>query len=356
MNRGKQICELLNGIRKDIAETYGLDYKPTDCDFEGECAGFCRKCDAEIRDLEHQLNNKDAVLAAPIYKDFKQYVSERCLNLIDTISNFDNTRQLQGIVAPLISDQEEPKIRLITADKKKGDTRKTNKNDETEDVLSLLKKKLGRNNLELCTSENDFVKAFEDIADIFLNKVAIRKGDKIYYIKDVEFYLYNDRHRDIITYPRVCEAGQWFFHSSGVDISFESYVKTIDDENGLFRPVLDREAFFGGVLIRQIYPAGKSPADAKKCHLDGPHKAEWELFDRFDAFNDIKNFPHLVAREDGKKKLITSKRLNILPKKKKAEWKVGDILKYNYAESEIPEAELVTAFNDFIEAKYRFTV
>lgn len=70
MNRGKQICELLNGIRKDIAETYGLDYKPTDCDFKGECAGFCRKCDAEIRDLEHQLNNKDAVLAAPIYKDF----------------------------------------------------------------------------------------------------------------------------------------------------------------------------------------------------------------------------------------------------------------------------------------------
>lgn len=43
---------------------------------------------------------------------------------------------------------------------------------------------------------------------------------------DIEFYLYTSSHKDIITYPRNSEAGQCFFHSSGVDISFESNVDT----------------------------------------------------------------------------------------------------------------------------------
>lgn len=224
------------------------------------------------------------------------------------------------------------------------------------DILEELKRKLGKDNFADCAVKTDYVTKFKEIAEMLLKKVAIRKGDKTYYIRDIEFYLYADNHRDIITYPRVCKAGQWFFHSSGVDISFESYVKTIDDEYGLFRPVLGEDAFFGGVLIRQLYPAGKAPGDAKKCRLDGPHKVEWELFDQFDAFNDVKDFPHIVPCEHEAKVEDGTKRVNIRPKGKSEAWKVGDILKYNYAASEVPEVELVSSFTDFMNEKYRFTV
>ena len=59
MNTGKQICDILKSIRKEIAEQYNLDYKPSECYFEGDCVGFCEKCDAELRDLERQLMKKD---------------------------------------------------------------------------------------------------------------------------------------------------------------------------------------------------------------------------------------------------------------------------------------------------------
>ena len=224
------------------------------------------------------------------------------------------------------------------------------------DILEELKRKLGKDNFADCAVKTDYVTKFKEIAEMLLKKVAIRKGDKTYYIRDIEFYLYADNHRDIITYPRVCKAGQWFFHSSGVDISFESYVKTIDDEYGLFRPVLGEDAFFGGVLIRQLYPAGKAPGDAKKCRLDGPHKVEWELFDQFDAFNEVEDFPRLVACEHEVEVKDGTKRCNLLSSTKDAGQKVGDILKYNYAASEVPEVELVSSFTDFMNEKYRFTV
>lgn len=224
------------------------------------------------------------------------------------------------------------------------------------DILEELKGKLGKDNFADCAVKGDYAAKFREIAEVLLKKVAIRKGDKTYYIRDIEFYLYADNHRDIITYPRVCKAGQWFFHSSGVDISFESYVKTIDDEYGLFRPVLGEDAFFGGVLIRQLYPAGKAPGDAVKCRLDGPHKVEWELFDQFDAFNEVEDFPCLVACEHEVEVKDGTKRCNLLPSTKDAGQKVRDILKYNYAGSEISEAELVSSFTDFMNEKYRFTV
>lgn len=220
------------------------------------------------------------------------------------------------------------------------------------DILEDLKKMLGKENL----STKEPKTAFDELAECLLKKVAIRKGDKTYYIKDIEFYLYNDLHRDIITYPRKCEAGQWYFHSSGVDISFESYVKTDDNEYDLFQPILDKDSFFGGILIRQIYPADKTPADAAKCRLDGPHKVEWELFDKFDAFNEVQDFPHFVACEHEVNMIKVSERRNILPSNKTAEEKVKSILDYNYYKSEIPEDDLVKAFKEYKEATYRYTI
>ena len=55
MRRGKEICETLKGIRADIARANDIDYSPTECHHEGDCAGTCPKCESEVRWLEGQL-------------------------------------------------------------------------------------------------------------------------------------------------------------------------------------------------------------------------------------------------------------------------------------------------------------
>lgn len=55
---GKDKCNLLREIRKRIAAQYGLTYQPTECHHEGDCAGTCPKCDAELQDLQRELKEK----------------------------------------------------------------------------------------------------------------------------------------------------------------------------------------------------------------------------------------------------------------------------------------------------------
>ena len=58
MNSGKEKCEILRRIRMDIAERYELRYNPTDCTHIGDCSGTCPKCDAELKDLQRQLESR----------------------------------------------------------------------------------------------------------------------------------------------------------------------------------------------------------------------------------------------------------------------------------------------------------
>lgn len=55
MNNGKERCEHLRLIRMSVAEKYGLDYTPTECNHEGPCSGTCPLCDAETQEIERQL-------------------------------------------------------------------------------------------------------------------------------------------------------------------------------------------------------------------------------------------------------------------------------------------------------------
>ncbi len=61
MRQGKHICETLKGIRREIAEANEIDYNPTECTHEGDCAGTCPKCESETRWLERQLRNRQAL-------------------------------------------------------------------------------------------------------------------------------------------------------------------------------------------------------------------------------------------------------------------------------------------------------
>lgn len=224
-----------------------------------------------------------------------------------------------------------------------------------KDVLQDLRSKLTKDSLIKGRNNVGYQKVFDDIAEILLNKVAICKGEKIFYIKDIEFYLYENNHRDIVTYPRICKAGQWFFHPSGVDISFESSVDVKSNDYELFQPILREDAFFGGVLIRAIYPADKAPSDACKYNLDGPHKVEWALFDSFDAFNEVTDFPHLIECEH-KIEYITKVRKNLKLKENDYRKKIETILNSYYENRLISKDEWINVYKCFENKTYRYTV
>ena len=73
--------------------------------------------------------------------------------------------------------------------------------------------------------------SFENIArELFSNYCIVKQyenakgsGEDTYYFKEIEFYLYTNKHTDNRhVYPRICKTGQWFVHYSGVDIAFET--------------------------------------------------------------------------------------------------------------------------------------
>lgn len=58
---GKEKCRILREIRKQIAETNGIEYVTIECTYEGnDCKGVCPKCEAEVAYLDAKLNQKMA--------------------------------------------------------------------------------------------------------------------------------------------------------------------------------------------------------------------------------------------------------------------------------------------------------
>lgn len=215
--------------------------------------------------------------------------------------------------------------------------------DELKDALAHPERLLS--NAEKVSEE------FKEFAESLMNNFQIKKGDKRYWMNDIEFYIYTDSHRDIITYPRNCEAGMWFFHASGVDISFESKVGIAPHpKSQKLMPYLDKTAVFGGILIRGIIDNdGALP-------INGPMNVCDALFDQFNAFGALDNFPQI-------KKATFSRNVQVICDEKgryglnnDPEKKVKSIL-YNYSgidESYITRQELIAAYGKFFDAKYHF--
>lgn len=195
---------------------------------------------------------------------------------------------------------------------------------------------------------------FSLLANSLFNNFQIKKGERYYWMTEVEFYLYHDGHKDIITYPRECKAGMWFFHASGVDISFESKVEFKENaRNKKMMPYLTKDAVFGGILLRGIVSV-----DQDASPVNGPMKVCDELFDRFDALSAPKDFPRIIeatkTRDVVFKDGFPDKRYGLNPY---AEKKVESILLYNYSDidtGQLTKDELVKGYKTYLEAKNRF--
>lgn len=126
---------------------------------------------------------------------------------------------------------------------------------------------------------------FREISKTLLCDCVIIKGETEYRIREIEFYLFRPDYQDYVTYPRTCNAGDWFFHNSGVDIAFQSKSST---------PKADPKTdCFGGVLIRTVECIkGKN----EKRLFDGPIKVVNELFDQFSAIEPSRDAPRLEFR------------------------------------------------------------
>ena len=198
------------------------------------------------------------------------------------------------------------------------------------DNISVLKKLLACGNLPQNPSE--YFDYFDEIAKILMNKCVISKGEINYEIVEIEFYLFTHNHQDVITYPRKIKPGQWFFHQSGVDLTFMS------DENQ-----------FGGILIR-----GLRKISADKRQIFGPQKCVEELWDKFDALKlNTEDYPLITECCEILENKLTEYPRHIStygknPNVKIEDWtaRIPSIFKVNTSKEE--RAKLV------FDSKYRF--
>ena len=112
-------------------------------------------------------------------------------------------------------------------------------------------------------------------------------SDIIYRFAEIEFYLYDaeEQDKDISTYNRDCRCVEWFFHSSGVDIAFET--KREGDE--LIR--------FGGILIRsiEIYERDAEGQWIQTGVVGGPKLSMYEIFNHCCEMPDVVALPDTFA-------------------------------------------------------------
>lgn len=141
--------------------------------------------------------------------------------------------------------------------------------------------------------------SFSSIAKTLMGKYIIKKGNARYRIVEIEFYAFSNSQKDYITYPRATDAGQWFFHQSGVDLTFDSHDVRVLHKNRKLSFSLDAEPQFGGILIRGLYKL--TPKEEEDPYIFGPQKCVNELWDRFNALApSADEYPAIIraSRED----------------------------------------------------------
>lgn len=138
--------------------------------------------------------------------------------------------------------------------------------------------------------------SFPDIAKNLMRNYIIKKGKKRFAIVEIEFYLFSKEHADYITYPRKMDEGRWFFHQSGVDLTFQTQgepeLLTVKDKNGKNVSKLSyKNCSFGGILLRGLYDIQNDE------YIFGPQKCVNVLWDNFYAFHISESQYPIIEKE-----------------------------------------------------------
>ena len=60
--KGKEKCNYLKAVRREVAAANGLQLDIPECTYEGECQGTCPRCESEVRQLEQALSMRKSSL------------------------------------------------------------------------------------------------------------------------------------------------------------------------------------------------------------------------------------------------------------------------------------------------------
>lgn len=164
-------------------------------------------------------------------------------------------------------------------------------------------------------NETEILDRFKKIAEDLMCNYIIKKGEKEYAIIEIEFYLYTPKHQDFITYPRKMDAGRWFFHPSGVDLTFKTDGKTQEGEDDKRKKyIVYKDCSFGGILIRGLFRFPYSDDENKRHeahYIFGPQKCVNELWDDFNAFEVIsEEYPKIIIASEEEKVALNSQPIN----------------------------------------------
>lgn len=110
--RGRNICDTLKAIRKEIADANGIEYSPEECHFKGECRGTCPKCEQEVKDLEYELRLRQmagtAIKVAGVAAGIVAMTACSNGNIQRTVS--DNVKQWRTAAIKPTADPDSSKI------------------------------------------------------------------------------------------------------------------------------------------------------------------------------------------------------------------------------------------------------
>lgn len=110
--RGRNICDTLKAIRKEIADANGIEYSPEECHFKGECRGTCPKCEQEVKDLEYELRLRQmagtAIKVAGVAAGIVAMTACSDGKIQRTVS--DNAKQWRAAIIKPTADPDSSKI------------------------------------------------------------------------------------------------------------------------------------------------------------------------------------------------------------------------------------------------------
>lgn len=141
------------------------------------------------------------------------------------------------------------------------------------------------------TKEEELDNVFKDVATKLMSEFAIKKGDDYYQMVEIEFYWYSPNHRDLSVYPRKSEAGNWFLHPSGVDITLKSNIVKDDEDISKLRlrwedakkeqkEDYSKKSSYGGILIRTLRKfTPHNDSEDMDSFIVGPWNCSDTLFD-----------------------------------------------------------------------------
>lgn len=109
--KGKAKCKALKEIRRQIAETNDIPYAVSQCTYQGDCAGTCPKCEAELKYLERELAIRQNLGKAVAITGISMGVCASLTactpeDLLQIIPGFEN--ELGGDTVPVEGVMEEP--------------------------------------------------------------------------------------------------------------------------------------------------------------------------------------------------------------------------------------------------------